>query len=298
MSKINLHTHSNHSLDGILDINEIVNQCLANGISYLSITDHDNCDTYSDIDLNKISENGTLVYGMEADAIINNVTYDILCYGFELEKVSSWAKEQYGTIATRQMKIYNKLVEICKELNLVLDETIPYDPDKEFAHAAIFRMLSTTEENQRFLSKYNLSNVSDFYRLSTMDNSFPLYVDMNIVWPTIDVLGKIIHDNGGKLFLAHPYKYAKGINVDEILDSCSPYIDGIEISNEPESEDEVKYLYEYATQKGLLISAGSDFHGSENHSNLNVNYLTEGMENEIESWINEVPGKVRVLKKN
>ena len=292
MSKTNLHTHSSHSLDGNFDINAIINQCLNDGVSYLSITDHDNCDVYGELNLDAIHSNGTLVYGMEADAIINDVTYDILCYGFELEKVSTWAKEQYGTIESRQAKIYNKLVEECKNLGLELDNEIPYNPDKEFAHAAIFRMLSTIDESKNFLERYNVLDVSDFYRLSTMDRNFPLYIDMSIVWPTIDVLSKIIHENGGKLFLAHPYKYAKGLNVDEILDSCSSYIDGIEICNEPVSEEEVNYLYEYAKEKGLLVSAGSDFHGSENHSNLNVDYLSDEMENEIIKWINDVPGKI------
>jgi len=296
MSKINLHTHSKHSLDGNLDINRIVNECFTNGISYFSVTDHDNCDTYADLDIEKINNDGTLVYGMEADAIINNVTYDILCYGFELDKVSAWAKEQYGTIASRQMKIYSKLVEVCKSLNLILDDSIFYDSEKEFAHAAVFRMLETTNKNQSFLNKYNISSINDFYRLSTMDCDFPLYIDMSIVWPTIEVLSKIIHDNGGKLFLAHPYKYVKKMNIEEMLDSCLQYIDGIEICNEPENQEQVNYLYDCAKKNNLLISAGSDFHGFENQSNINVNYLSEEMEKDIESWINKVPGKIKILK--
>lgn len=296
MSEINLHTHSKHSLDGNLDINEVINECFGNGILYLSITDHDNCDSYLDLELNKVINKGTLIYGMEADAIINNVTYDILCYGFELDKVRTWAKEYYGTIASRQIKIYNKLVEKCNDINLVLDDSIPYDSEEEFAHAAVFRMLSTTNENQTFLDNYNISSINDFYRLSTMDNKFPLYIDMSIVWPTIEVLSNIIHDNGGKIFLAHPYKYAKGISVDEILDSCLPYIDGIEICNEPENAEQVNYLYNYAKENGLLVSAGSDFHGSENHNNWNVDYLSEEMKNDIISWINSIPGKIEIKR--
>lgn len=296
MSKINLHTHSKYSLDGNLDINGIVNEGFTNGISYLSVTDHDNCCAYADLDFDNIDDAGTLVYGMEADAIINDVTYDILCYGFKLDKVSTWAKEQYGTIASRQMKIYAKLVERCNSLNLVLDDSIPYDSEKEFAHAAIFRMLGTTGKNQSFLDQYDISSINDFYRLSTMDCNFPLYINMNIVWPTIEELGKIIHANGGKLFLAHPYKYTKEMNIDEILDSCSPYIDGIEICNEPENQEQVNHLYDYAKRNNLLVSAGSDFHGSKSHSNMRVDYLSEEMEKDIESWIYKVPGKVKILK--
>ena len=170
---------------------------------------------------------------------------------------------------------------------------VAYDDDyseKEYAY-------KTTDENKNFLDKYNILSISDFYRLSTMNNNFPLYIDMSIVWPTIEVLSKVIHDNGGKLFLAHPYKYVKGVQVNEVLDSCLPYIDGIEISNEPKTAEEVKRLYEYAKQKGLLVSAGSDFHGSKKHSNMNVSYLTDEMKTDIKNWINEVPGKINVLKK-
>ena len=93
MKKINLHTHSKYSLDAKLGINEIINQAFENGISYLSITDHDTCDAYLDLDVQKISNSGTIIYGMEADALVDNITYDILCYGFNIDKISLWAKE-------------------------------------------------------------------------------------------------------------------------------------------------------------------------------------------------------------
>ena len=132
MNKINLHTHSKYSLDGTKNINDIINICFNNGIVYLAVTDHNNCDTYKDLDLNKIAKHGTLVYGMEADAIINNVTYDILCLGFEPSKVREWAHKQYGTILSRQTKIYNKLVEISNNLDLVLN-SVAYVSEKEDA---------------------------------------------------------------------------------------------------------------------------------------------------------------------
>ncbi|MBR2833209.1 MAG: PHP domain-containing protein [Bacilli bacterium] len=81
---INLHTHTNKSLDGVLDVNEILNICEENNISYVSITDHDTCDAYKDIKDNNYT--GTLVTGIEADALIGKETYDILCYGFDVNK--------------------------------------------------------------------------------------------------------------------------------------------------------------------------------------------------------------------
>lgn len=294
MGIINLHIHSIHSLDGTNDINSIINESFKNGISYLSVTDHNTCEAYLDLDINKINKSGTIIYGMEADALINNVTYDILCYGFDLNSVNSWAKEQYGTIESRQTKIYAKLEELCKALNIKIDKTISYNPGKEYAHMAIYRMLGSTDENKEFLSKYNIENANDLYRESTMNKEFPLYIDMSIVWPKIETLSKIIHENGGKIILAHPNKYAKDIKVETILNSCLPYIDGIEISNEPKNAEDVYYLYNFAKENNLLISAGSDYHGSETHNSFNVDFLTEAMKIDIKNWIKEIKGKVQI----
>lgn len=292
MDNINLHIHSKHSLDGKLDINEIVNEGFEKGISYLSITDHDNCDTYFDLDNNKINKSGTLIYGLEADVLINNVTYDILCYGFDVYAVNIWTKEQYETIVSRQTKIYIKLKELCESINLKLDTSISFDPEKEFAHSAIFRMLET--DNKEFLNKYNIESVDDLYRQSTMNTDFPLYFDMSIVWPRIETLRQVIHENGGKIFLAHPYKYAKNVDIDDVLNLCLPYIDGIEISNEPANAEEVNYLYNFAKSNNLLICAGSDYHGYENHNQFDVLYLTEDMKNDMEQWIEEINGKIQI----
>lgn len=139
---INLHTHTNHSLDGVLDINEVLNICEENNISYVSITDHDTCDAYKEI--KDAIYTGTIINGIEVDALIGKETYDILCYGFNLENVSKWAKEQYTTIEERQTKIFNVLKQICKDNNIALDETTPYNPKTEYAHAAIFRMLNNS----------------------------------------------------------------------------------------------------------------------------------------------------------
>jgi len=294
MERINLHTHSEYSLDGKLEINELINTSFNKGIVYLSITDHNNCDAYSEIDFNKINKSGTVIYGMEADALINNVTYDILCYGFDVKAVNSWAKQQYGTVASRQLKIYKKLEELCQESNLILDDSSPYNPENEFAHIAVFKMLETNLKNKEFLNNCNIQNAKDFYRESTMNIESPFYINMNIVWPKIETLAQVIHENGGKIFLAHPYKYAKNTNIDKILLSTLPFVDGIEVSNEPKTAEEVNYLYKFAKDNNLLICAGSDYHGSENHKDLDVHYLTEDMENDIENWIKKIDGKILI----
>lgn len=278
---INLHTHTNKSLDGVLDVNDVLNICEQNNISYVSITDHDTCDAYKDIKDNNFT--GTLIYGIEADALIGKETYDILCYGFNLKNVSEWAKNKYTTIEERQTIIFNELKQISKKQNIYLDESTPYNPKEEYAHAAIFRMLDNS-----FKEKYNLTKISDLYRESTINKDFPLYIDMSILWPTIEEVRNVIHENGGLIFLAHPFKYGKK-DVNELLKEALSYIDGIEVYN-GNTDEEVKFLYDFAKENNLLMSCGSDFHSTENHNDIIVQ-INDKLEQEIVDWINNNPNK-------
>ena len=292
-STLDLHMHSNHSLDGKLDINIILDKCAEKGIKVVSITDHDSCDVY--LDINKTNFEGTIIYGMEADALVGKLTYDILCYDFDLEPVRKWAHSQYGTLESRQKKIFEKLCEICNKLDLKLDDSTPYQDQTEYAHAALFRMLENIPESKQFLDNLNIKTVTDLYREGTTSESFPLYIDMHLVWPTIEDVQKIIHQNGGKIFLAHPFKYGKETDVEDILNSCLPYIDGIEICNES-NQEQVQFLYDFAHKHNLLISAGNDFHGSEKHSELGVTNITKDMEDEIYNWVNKAKHKILIKK--
>ena len=271
--KINLHIHSNHSLDGEFTPQYLIKLFKDNNFDIISITDHDTCEAYKHI---ANTPNINIITGIEADAIVNNHTYDFLCYNFSLDEVYEYAKEKYETIEKRQRKIFKVLVEKSNNEGINLSNPESYDAQKEFAHAAIFRMLDF-----EFLEKYNLETVSDFYRISTIDSSFPLYIDMHIVWPDIKELVEIIHKNNGKVFLAHPYRYNK--DVMEVLEEVKEYVDGIEICNNPSSKEEVEFLYNYAKNNNLLVSCGSDCH--DNSDSLECKYLNEYMIKDTSSWI-------------
>lgn len=272
--KINLHTHSIYSLDGEFDVQYLIEFLKKNDFDIISITDHDTCEAYKHIE-NETNIN--IITGVEADAIINNHTYDFLCYNFEFEEVYNYTKEKYETVDKRQLKIFNALVQKAKDNNINLSNIDSYDSKKEYAHAALFRML-----DKNFLEKYNIKSISDLYRTSTIDSSFPLYIDMHIVWPDIKELLEIIHNNNGKVFLAHPYRYNK--DVIEVLEEVKDYVDGIEICNNPNNKEEVEFLYNYAKNNNLLVSCGSDYHGN-NRYNIECEYLNDDMIKDILNWI-------------
>ena len=152
--KINLHTHSNYSLDGEFDVQYLIEFLKKNDFDIISITDHDTCEAYKHIE-NETNIN--IITGIEADAIINNHTYDFLCYNFKFEEVYNYTKEKYETIDKRQLKIFNALVQKAKDNNINLSNIDSYDSKKEYAHAALFRML-----DKNFLEKYNIKREESF----------------------------------------------------------------------------------------------------------------------------------------
>lgn len=272
--KINLHMHSKHSLDGEFDGNELIEKFKMQKFDIISITDHNTCEIYKNINYDN---NVKVITGLEADAIINNHTYDFLCYDFDLDNVYKYANEKYESVEKRQKKIFNALTEVCQNKQIELSNINSYNPQKEYAHAAIYRML-----NNEFLKEHNISCISDLYRLSTINKNFPLYIDMHIVWPDIKELSEVIHSNNGKIFIAHPYRYNSP--VEDVLNEAKDFVDGIEICNNPQSKEEVEFLYKFAKNNNLLVSCGSDYHGDTRYS-MECEYITEEMIQDVLSWI-------------
>ena len=154
--------------------------------------------------------------------------------------------------------------------------SVAYVPEKEYAHDAIFKMLPTD-----FKEKNKLTNTDDFYRKGTMDKSFPLYLNMNFLWPDLKELIEVIHKNGGLVFLAHPKRYKFDYKL--ALELNKDLVDGIEISNQPESPEEVAELYNYAITHNLKVTYGTNYNGL-SHIDKEPKYITPDYEQALLSW--------------
>ena len=269
--KINLNLQSNYSLKTKGTVQEVLNEF--SDFDIVSIADHNNVKSCYEL----TGAKGKALNGLEADAVIGEYTFDYLCYGFDLADVDSWVTEKFMTIAQRQQLIFDKLVKICEEKGVSLDMSVPYTPGKEYAHDAIFRMLSDDFKRQN-----NLAGTDDFYRRGTMDRSFPLYLNMNFLWPDLKELLDVIHKNNGLVFLAHPKRYKFDYKL--ALELNKDLVDGIEISNQPETPEEVAELYNYATAHNLKVSYGTNYNGL-SHTDKEPKYIKPDYEQALLSWV-------------
>lgn len=276
MKKINLNLQSNYSLNTKGTVKDILKE--SSDFDIISIADHNSVKSCYELEYNS---NVQCINGLEADATVEEYTFDYLCYGFNLEEVDNWVSKTFMTISERQQKIFDKLVDLCKTKDIKLDFSTEYeyDSDKEYAHEAIFRMLPIDfkEENE-------LIDSDDFYRKGTMDKNFPLYINMSFLWPSLEELIDVIHSNGGLVFLAHPKKYK--FDYKKALALNKDMVDGIEISNNPESEEEVSKLYDYAMSNNLKITYGTNYNGIK-HTEKESAYIKPNYEEALISWVNK-----------
>lgn len=86
--------------------------------------------------------------------------------------------------------------------------------------------------------------------------------DIKVAWPTLETVVKTINDAEGVAILAHPTKYKMTFTKlrSAIDDFISVGGQGIEVSYPGVSNEHQRHLLRIAESKGLLISAGSDFH--------------------------------------
>ncbi len=274
MKKINLNLQSNYSLNAKGTVEDILTEF--DDFDIISITDHNSVKSCYELTDNS---NVKCINGLEADATIGDYTFDYLCYGFNVKEVDDWVSKTFMTIGERQQRIFDKLVDLCKSKNITLDMSTKYDSEKEYAHEAIFRMLTN-----EFKQENELTGSDDFYRKGTMDKNFPLYIDMSFLWPSLKELLDVIHSNGGLVFLAHPQRYKFDYKM--ALDLNKDIVDGIEISNNPESEEVVDELYNYAAANHLKITYGTNYNGIK-HIQKESAYVKPNYEEALLSWANK-----------
>lgn len=107
-----------------------------------------------------------------------------------------------------------------------------------------------------------------FFRKGLANPQSKLFINHAEFKPKLRDIIDLIHNNGGKVFLAHPYQYKFNDTesfIEELYDNRD--FDGIECYYTTFSSNQTEYLLEFANKRKLLISGGSDYHG-----NNKVNY--------------------------
>ena len=243
-----LHTHTTFS-DGSFQPEELVAAAKKIGLNYLGITDHDTIDG-----VRRLYENGllpdrniTIIPGVELS--VNNPAHDVHLVGYNVDIYNAALIEMLEKIQEARWERFSQIVKIlqAKKYDIREGDILKIaDTSRSIGRAHIARTLvkmgafkSVREAFDKMLAKDR-----------------PAYVPRYL--PELDEVIDVIHQAGGKVVLAHP----KLVDNDELVEELCGKIDGLEVYYPCHKPEDVQHYYFLARKHGLLISGGSDFHGT------------------------------------
>lgn len=290
---IDIHIHTTHS-DGTKTVEEILKQAEQIGLDYISITDHENCKAYREIEEKNLKQyyHGTLIPGVELKACYKGKIIDILGYGIDVNKIQKWSDDFYKdkTHAKIQTKYLKKRYEIFQQMGCTLTpyEELNWDPNHDWANIVIYDEIKNHPENQAKCPEDLWESFDNYkYRYCYREDSV-FYIDKSTDTPSVEEVIKQIHQAGGLAFLAHVYVYNWAKDKKALIDDlmCNYNFDGMECYYSEFSEEQTRYVLEVCEKRGLYKSGGSDYHG-ENKPGIELGFGRGNLKipNEIiEKW--------------
>jgi len=209
---IDLHIHSIYS-DGTLGVKDILKQAEELKLSTVSITDHETCNAYKeiqDIDVRKYFH-GKIIRGIELKSQYKNRIVDILGYCIECDKMSKILEKYYGEFGRGEIQIkqLEDFYECGKKLNLTLApmEELVWDKKREWASIVFYNEMKKHEENKEKVPKDLWQNFNNFKKNYYNKEGEIFYIDRAKYYPLISEVLEWIHQSEGLAFIAHVYQY-------------------------------------------------------------------------------------------
>ena len=153
---IDLHIHTKNS-DGTNSVIEILKKAQEKELTYISITDHDNCNGYEELEKIDIKEyyQGVIIPGIEIKCSYGRNLIEVLGYKIDTKKMKKWTEEFYKDKSRDkiQNKYFNILYDKCLEKGLTMKEKeeIQWNPKNDWASVTIYNEIKEHEENREKL---------------------------------------------------------------------------------------------------------------------------------------------------
>jgi predicted metal-dependent phosphoesterase TrpH len=262
---IDLHIHSNYS-DGSDDWRSILKKAESLGLTHISITDHDNCDVYAQMDTPESYFSGEIVIGIEMQACYEKISLELLGYQYDLAEMRELVKKLYLPVESLRMLELQRLYQRCTEVGMRFEPGVleRYDSSRNFFSTNYLHdEMRKFDTNRAFVpdeGSWLLENI--FFKRHTSNPVSPFFIDLADIVPSVGQVIDVIHKAGGKVFFPHIYQHEEYADMilNGIVDNYK--LDGLECCYNSFTDEQKEYLIDFCQQRGLLISGGSDYHGS------------------------------------
>ena len=270
--KADLHMHSYFS-DGTMSPEELLHLAKEKKLSGISITDHDTIDGYTD-KIFQLARNLDimLLQGVEISSEFSSSSVHILGYGFDLK--SKAFQDFLLDIQERKRQRNVKILEKLRSNNIQITEEELYEYAKE--KGVNKTIVGRPHIASLMLEKKYIANIQEGFDRFLKDDGM-CYVAGDRV--SSELVVKKLHEANGIAILAHPHLIKSKKLLKKLLNLG---FDGIEVYY-----GRLPFYIEtnwkkIAEDNNLLITGGSDFHGSiKPHISLGCSWVDKDVFNEI-----------------
>lgn len=256
-----LHLHTNYS-DGTLTPTELIGEVARLGIRVAAVTDHDILDGLPSA-MEEAKRHGVrIIPGVELSSADDGKEVHIL--GLYIDPENGPFVARLAAFREERLDRGKKMVARLKSLGIEID----YE-----------KVLSSLRSGASMGRPHIARMMVDAGYVSDINQAFdrylglgrPAYVGKARLTPAEAIA--LVHDAGGLAFLAHPGPLRRDDLIPEMRDAG---LDGIEAHHSDHDENVVHHYRTMADRMGLLISGGSDFHGTnKTHAPLGSGGLSE-----------------------
>jgi predicted metal-dependent phosphoesterase TrpH len=251
---IDLHIHSSFS-DGALSPAELVSLAYSLDVSVIAIADHDTVAGIAVGTAAALERGITVIPAVELSVQFELWTdVHLLGYGIDyrnvhfLERMDNFQQHRAGRSG-----------EILARVNEVLCAEGRTEISREEVESSALGALGRPHIARAMLKRGYVENMEDAFRRYLVPCAVPKQY-----WLIDDAITEI-HRIGGVAVLAHPTSICKDLTeLQKIIVSLhNTGLDGLEVFNNMAWPLEMEFLRRLTEERGLLATAGSDFHGIE-----------------------------------
>jgi len=241
-----LHVHTSES-DGTLTPGQLVKQALSSGLSAIAIVDHDTVGAIAEALAAAQDTDLEVIPGIELTAQYEKQEIHIL--GYFLDCQNKALLKQLSLLQLNRIERVHKIVKNLEEQGVKLNAQDVFDISGK---GTVGRM-----HIAKALVKAGLvTTTGEAFRKYIGDKS-PAYVLGFNLSPAEAI--NLIKEAGGVAVLAHPYM----LHNDELINELVGWgLQGIEVYYPEHSQSMVNFYLDLAKKLNLLVTGGSDFHGS------------------------------------
>ncbi|MBN2908430.1 PHP domain-containing protein [Polycladomyces sp. WAk] len=255
MARVDLHIHTTAS-DGLYSPEAVVRLAKKAGLRAIAITDHDTVGGVAQAAAAAANLGMELVPGIEISTLANGQDVHVLGYFVDTEQ--EWFLQRLQSLRNTREERNRKIIEKLNELGIA----ITWEEVQAKKRGAI------SEKN---VGRPHIAEILvDKGVVRSMDEAFDrylgkdgaAYVTTKRITPFEAI--ELIKEAGGVPVLAHPGLYENDALVEEIIVHG---LAGLEVYHPDHDEECTERYLEMAERHGLIVTAGSDFHG-ERHGSM------------------------------